>query len=55
MALPCSTAAPGSNCPAGSTDPRCSPAVDVLVPALSITQTAEHDQRGAGPGGRLHR
>jgi choice-of-anchor A domain-containing protein/uncharacterized repeat protein (TIGR01451 family) len=35
-----STAAAGSNCPAGGTDPRCSTTVTVLVPALSIVTTA---------------
>ena len=35
-----STAAAGSNCPAGGTDPRCSTTVTVLVPALSIVQAA---------------
>ena len=34
------TTAPGSNCPAGSTDPRCVMAVDVLIPALTIVKTA---------------
>ena len=32
--------APGSNCPAGSTDPRCTPITQVLIPALTITKTA---------------
>ncbi len=32
--------AAGSNCPAGSTDPRCSAIVDVLDPTLTITKTA---------------
>ena len=32
--------APGSNCPAGSTGPPCSTTIDVLTPALTITQTA---------------
>ena len=40
MALLLVSAAAGSNCPTGSTDPRCAPAVDVLIPGLSITQTA---------------
>ena len=35
-----STAAAGSNCPAGGTDPRCRTTVTVLVPALSIVQAA---------------
>ena len=30
----------GSNCPDGSTDPRCGTTIDVLTPALTITQTA---------------
>ena len=32
--------APGSNCPDGSTDPRCGTTIDVLTPALTITETA---------------
>ena len=35
-----STAAPGSNCPSGSTDPRCTVSVTVLTPALTIVKTA---------------
>ena len=31
--------APGSNCPAGSTDPRCGTTIAVLTPALTITNT----------------
>ncbi len=34
------TAAPGSNCPSGGTDPRCGVRVLVLIPALTITKTA---------------
>ncbi len=41
------SAAPGSNCPAGSTDPRCTPVTTVLTPALTIVQDAQHDRRGA--------
>ena len=48
MALLLVSAAPGSNCPDGSTDPRCAPAVDVLIPGLSITQSA--DTAAAVPG-----
>ena len=33
------SAAPGNNCPAGGTDPRCTPVTTVLTPALSIAQT----------------
>ena len=40
MASTLSTPAAGSNCPSGSTDPRCSVSVRVLIPALSITQAA---------------
>ncbi len=36
-----SSAAPGNNCPDGSTDPRCSVTVHVLQPALSIVKTAD--------------
>ena len=34
------SAAPGNNCPAGGTDPACTPVTDVLTPALSIVKTA---------------
>ena len=33
------SAAPGSNCPTGSTDPRCGTHHPVLTPGLSITNT----------------
>ena len=48
MTTASSTAAPGSNCPSGGTDPRCSTTVTVLVPALSIVTTA--DTAAAVPG-----
>src|SRR6202041_836803 len=35
-----STAAPGSNCPVGSADPRCTATVNVLTPGLTIVKTA---------------
>ncbi len=35
------TAAPGSNCPAGSPDPRCTATADVVVPGLTIVKTAD--------------
>ncbi|MFI7056684.1 putative Ig domain-containing protein [Streptosporangium canum] len=35
------SALPGSTCPAGGTDPRCTATVTVLVPALGITKTAD--------------
>jgi len=34
------TTAAGSNCPSGSTDPRCTVSVPVQIPVLSITQTS---------------
>ena len=48
MTATSSTTAAGSNCPAGSPDPRCSVSVPVLVPALSITQAA--NAASAAPG-----
>jgi large repetitive protein len=35
-----STSAAGSNCPSGGTDPRCTTTVTVLIPAMTITQSA---------------
>ncbi|MEV4181328.1 fibronectin type III domain-containing protein [Streptosporangium canum] len=35
------SALPGSTCPAGGADPRCTATVTVLVPALGITKTAD--------------
>ena len=35
------SAAAGNNCPAGGTDPRCTATVTVLIPALTITKTAD--------------
>ncbi|MEU4829853.1 putative Ig domain-containing protein [Streptosporangium sp. NPDC023615] len=35
------SAAPGNNCPSGGTDPRCTATLDVLVPGLTITKTAD--------------
>ena len=34
------TTAAGSNCPAGSTDPRCTATVNVVIPGLTIVKTA---------------
>ena len=50
MANTLSTAAAGSNCPSGGTDPRCSASVNVLMPALTIVKTA--DMRPHRPAGR---
>ncbi|SER30994.1 DUF7927 domain-containing protein [Microlunatus flavus] len=43
------TDAPGSSCGAGSTDPACTARLPVLLPALSITKTA--DATSVTPGG----
>ena len=40
LASTLATATPGSNCPAGGTDPACSVHVTVLTPALTIVKTA---------------
>ncbi|MFJ6197286.1 beta strand repeat-containing protein [Micromonospora sp. NPDC092111] len=45
------TAAPGSNCPAGSPAPACTFTVDVLVPGLTIVKTA--DAPSTTPGGTV--
>ena len=48
LASTITTTAPGSNCPAGGNDPRCSVNVPVLIPALTITATA--NTTTAAPG-----
>src|SRR6185437_2247573 len=48
MAATIITTAPGSNCPSGTTDSRCSISVPVLIPGLTITQAA--DTSAAVPG-----
>ena len=40
LASTVSTSAQGSNCPSGSTDPRCTVDVTVLIPGLTIAKTA---------------
>ncbi|WP_051752255.1 putative Ig domain-containing protein [Streptosporangium amethystogenes] len=35
------SAAPGNNCPAGGSDPRCTALLNVVVPGLTITNTAD--------------
>ena len=45
------SAALGNNCPAGSTDPACTPVTDVLTPGLAIVKTA--DTTAAVPGGTV--
>jgi large repetitive protein len=47
-----STAAAGSDCPSGGTDPRCSVSVAVLIPALTIVKSA--DVSTTSPGGVIH-
>ena len=51
LASTITTTAPGSNCPAGGTDPRCSVSVPVLIPALTITATANTST--AAPGTQI--
>ena len=46
------TGAPGSNCPPGSEDPRCTATLTVLEPGLMITKTA--DTPFTRPGGTVH-
>ena len=48
ISLTAVTTAPGSNCPAGSTDPVCTPVANVVIPGLTITQSA--DTTSAVPG-----
>ena len=52
LAQTVTSAAAGSNCAAGSTDARCSVTVVVLVPGLTITQTASPGT--ATPGAVVH-
>ncbi len=52
LASTITTTAPGSNCPAGSTDPQCSVAVLVKIPALTIVKTA--DTSTTVPGGTVN-
>ena len=40
--------APGSSCPPGGTDPACTATVQVLIPALTVTQTADTSTVTAG-------
>ncbi|HEY2578581.1 MAG TPA: fibronectin type III domain-containing protein, partial [Streptosporangiaceae bacterium] len=46
------SAAPGSNCPAGSTDPRCVTSVPVLISGLDLTVTA--NAASAAPGSTVN-
>ncbi|CUU59674.1 conserved repeat domain-containing protein [Parafrankia irregularis] len=46
-----SSTAQGSNCPPGGTDPACTTTVTVLIPALTITKTA--NTGGVTPGGTV--
>ena len=48
------SATAGSNCPAGSTDARCTSTVTVLVPGLEIAASAGQQHDGAGVCGALH-
>ena len=40
IAITDATTAPGSNCPAGSADPRCTATANVVIPGLTIVKTA---------------
>jgi Ice-binding-like/Domain of unknown function DUF11 len=46
-----SSAAPGSSCPSGSSDPRCSSSIPVVLGVLSITAPASATLGPAAPGG----
>jgi hypothetical protein len=48
-----SSADPGSNCLAGSSDPRCSSSIPVVLGVLSITAPASADLGSAPPGGTV--
>jgi large repetitive protein len=52
IATTAQTTAPGSNCPAGSADPRCTMTANVLIPGLTITMTASSST--ATPGSTIH-
>ena len=54
LAQTVTSATAGSNCAAGSTDTRCSVTVVVLVPGLTIVQTGEPGDGGAGGDRGLH-
>ncbi|MGV9775710.1 DUF7927 domain-containing protein [Streptosporangium sp. NPDC003464] len=43
--------APGSTCPAGTTDPACAPTVTVLIPGLAVSTVA--DRATTTPGGTV--
>jgi uncharacterized repeat protein (TIGR01451 family) len=51
LASAVSSAAAGSNCPSGSSDPRCSTSVPVVLGMLSITAPASADLGSVAPGG----
>ena len=48
------TAAAGSNCPSGGTDPRCTATVTVLIPGLTIVKTANVSTTTPGSGVGVH-
>ena len=48
------SAAPGSNCPTGSTDPRCISSLPVLIPGLTITNTPSTDTATPGAPSATH-
>ena len=52
LASTVTTSAPGSNCPTGAVDPKCSVSVPVLVPGLTIVNSS--DVSHVVPGGVVH-
>ncbi len=53
LASTVTSATAGRNCPAGGADPRCSVSVPVLIPALTITATANTSTAAPGTAGAL--
>jgi uncharacterized repeat protein (TIGR01451 family) len=51
LASTVSSAAPGNNCPPGSSDPQCSSSIPVVLGVLSITAPAGASLGSAAPGG----
>jgi uncharacterized repeat protein (TIGR01451 family) len=53
LANTATSSTPGSNCPPGSPDPRCSATTDVVIGVLSISVPASADLPAAAPGGTV--
>ena len=54
IAITDATTAPGSNCPAGCADPRCTATGTVQIPGLTITNTSSATAVVPGSVGRVH-